>query len=176
MARSAADWITVAAPQLRIVSEAQWSAAHHPLTESRAAYLRATDGKVCVASPSAVPSRSICSPGSRCAICNGSIYVKSRDHGKRRAFFYGCTTYHLRGRRMCRHDLQPGVSNPLEIPMDALNEALLEAIEHEVLHPNIVELAIERAAKRLRPSQAEVGAERAHLEDQLGAIGASWND
>ncbi|MFN2444489.1 MAG: hypothetical protein ABR606_02685 [Vicinamibacterales bacterium] len=90
------------------------------------------------------------------------VDVKSRDHGKRRAFFCGCTSYHLRGRAVC--------ANQLEIPMAPLDDALLTAIEGEVLHPDVVTKAVQLAADRLRPSVAKMTAKRVHLDAQIAAL------
>ena len=43
-ARPEADWIDVPAPQLRIVAEDDWQAAHARLDARRAVYLRGTKG------------------------------------------------------------------------------------------------------------------------------------
>ena len=67
--------------------------------------------------PQTVWSRSICSRGSaRCGVCGGSLVVRSRSHGGRRAFFYGCTSYHHRGRTVC--------TNTLEMPLAEADEAV----------------------------------------------------
>ena len=44
--RPEADWIRVAAPKLRLVSDGAWEAAHSRLHRSRDAYLRATGGRL----------------------------------------------------------------------------------------------------------------------------------
>lgn len=54
--------------------------------------------------------------------------------------------------------------------MDALNDELLSAIEREVLHPDVIEMAVQRAAERLRPSLTELGAERVHVAGQIAVV------
>jgi site-specific DNA recombinase len=44
--RPASEWMRIEAPQLRIVSDAQWNAAHERLANTRAAYLRSSGGKL----------------------------------------------------------------------------------------------------------------------------------
>jgi site-specific DNA recombinase len=46
VARPEAEWIRMAAPDARIVSDADWQAAHVRLTATRETYLRTTDGRV----------------------------------------------------------------------------------------------------------------------------------
>jgi hypothetical protein len=48
-------------------------------------------------------------------------------------------------------------------------DALLSAIEREVLHPEVLEMAVARAAERLRPSIAEIGAELSPLYAEWAA-------
>jgi hypothetical protein len=43
-ARPTTDWLTVPAPQLRLVSDAAWAAAQERLSTSRETYLRTTRG------------------------------------------------------------------------------------------------------------------------------------
>lgn len=41
-------------------------------------------------------------PGlARCAVCNGTIHVRSLSHGRKRAHYYGCAAYHERGTKVC---------------------------------------------------------------------------
>lgn len=56
--------------------------------------------------------------------CGGSMYVKFRSHGKKQAYFYGCTSFHLRGTAVC--------TNSLEVPMPRSDEAVIDAIRGDV--------------------------------------------
>lgn len=57
--RPTTDWLTVPAPQLRLVSDAAWAAAHERLSTSRETYLRTTRGTLWGNRPTA-SSRSTC--------------------------------------------------------------------------------------------------------------------
>jgi ssDNA-binding Zn-finger/Zn-ribbon topoisomerase 1 len=48
---------------------------------------------------------------SRCSSCGGTMIVRSRRHGRRRAFFYACSSLHHRGKTVC--------ANSLEMPLQA---------------------------------------------------------
>jgi hypothetical protein len=99
----------------------------------------------------------------RCGICNGSQYVKTRKAtGKDRAYFYGCTSFHLRGQTVC--------SNGLELPMELADRAVLDAFERDILRPDVVEAAIARAAARLNPSAETAKARTATLQHDLHGI------
>lgn len=74
--------------------------------------------------------RSICfraSAAARSALCRGGLHVRSRAHGRRRAFFYACTSHYNRGPEVCRH--------VDKWPMDAIDRAVLAAIAGDVLDP-----------------------------------------
>lgn len=59
--KGSTDWITIEVPELRIVSEAQWFAAHSRLEQTRQTYLRSTHGHLW-GRPAGATSRSTCSP------------------------------------------------------------------------------------------------------------------
>ena len=95
-ARAVGEWVSIDAPQLRIVTDDVWDAVHARLDASRRQYLRGTKGQLWGRPARGVESKYLLPGLARCGSCNGSIYVKSRSHGKRRAYFYGCTSFHLR--------------------------------------------------------------------------------
>ena len=112
------DWLKLPMPQLQIISEAEWKAAHDRLDATRATYLRGTSGQLWGRSAaSTLDSKYLLTGLAKCGQCGGSLYVKSSSRKGTRALFYGCMTYHLRGRIAC--------TNHLLIPMDRANEGVL---------------------------------------------------
>jgi site-specific DNA recombinase len=137
-ARPAGEWLQVPAPQLRIVSEDLWQAAHRRLDASRAQYERDTHGQ---RHPKRDRDSKYLLPGfGRCALCRGGFHVRSRAHGRRRAFFYACTSHYNRGPEVCPHVDQ--------WPMEAIDRAVLGAIAGDVLKPDLAE-DIVRTAREL---------------------------
>jgi hypothetical protein len=67
------------------------------------------------------------------------MYVKSRSHGKKRLFLYGCRSFHVRGAAVC--------TNSLEVRMDRSDLAVLDAIEQDVLQPDIITVAVGKGAR-----------------------------
>jgi hypothetical protein len=65
------------------------------------------------------------------------MLVKSREHGRKRHHRYACSSYHLRGRSVC--------PNHLELPLAEADAQMLDAIEGDILAPDVVDLAIEEA-------------------------------
>jgi Recombinase/Recombinase zinc beta ribbon domain len=92
-----AMWITKPAPELRIIPDAVWNAAHKRLQEARASYLRATGGRLHGHPLNAVAAKYLLTGLSKCGLCGGSLEVVSRPHGKRRAKFYACSNHNRRG-------------------------------------------------------------------------------
>jgi hypothetical protein len=80
----------------------------------------------------------------KCSARGGSLYVRSRDHGAHRAFFYGCSSYHLRGRTVC--------GNCAEMGMETADRAVLATLRDDLLQPAVVRGAIARAIEYLQPS------------------------
>ena len=93
-AKAATDWITIEAPELRIVSEAQWLAAHGRLEQTRQTYLPGTHGHLWGRQADGHESKYLLTGLSRCGLCGGTMIVRSRCHGRKRAYFYACSSFH----------------------------------------------------------------------------------
>jgi hypothetical protein len=164
-ARAVGEWLRVPAPDLRIVSDALWAAAHERISRIRASYLRGTDGRLWGRPTRGTDSKYLLCGLARCGICNGSLYVKTRKAtGKDRAYFYGCTSFHLRGSSVC--------SNGLELPMEVADRAVLDAFERDILRPDVVEAAVTRAMNRLLPSATAAKAASMRLQAELQGLEA----
>jgi recombinase-like zinc beta ribbon protein len=156
--------MTVPAPDLRVVSDALSSAVHERLAEVRVAYLRGTNGKLWGRPERTTDSKYLLTGLARCATCNGSLFVKSRSHGRKRAYFYGCSSFHKRGACVC--------PNSVEVPMDCSDDAVLSVIERQVLQPEIVSSAIRKAVARLKRHAAAniAGQDQDTTSTQLAAV------
>jgi hypothetical protein len=137
-ARPAGDHITVDAPQLLIVTEELWQAAHARLDAGRAIYsgagltaARPADGRAL---------KYLLSGNARCGLCGGSLVVRSRDHGAKRAFYYACSSYYHKGKTVC--------PNSLETPMLSADNSVLATLESTVLRPQLVEAIIARTVEQ----------------------------
>lgn len=54
-------------------------------------------------------------------MCNGTIHVRSRSHGSKRAYHYGCSAYHERGTKVC--------ANGAIVAMPDTNAAIINELE-----------------------------------------------
>src|SRR6267143_483720 len=145
LARPEDQWMRREPPELRIVHDALWTAAHRRLEEARASYLWSTNGKLNGRAPAvkAIDSKYLLTGFAQCAVCGGSLMARSRDYGSTRKFGYLCGYHHQRGRTVC--------VNGLEAPMEATDHAVLASIERDLLRREVVERAIELAIDELRP-------------------------
>lgn len=159
------EWISIPAPELRIVSEDLWEKAHARLEQTRNAYARGSKSGHLLGRPtrSDLESPYLLSGFGRCTVCNGPIISMTRGHGKRRARFYGCSYNHKRGSAIC--------SNGIQIKQDVLDHAILEAIA-EILDERTVEAAVEIALERLRTGQERHLDRRTAIERELSLIDA----
>jgi hypothetical protein len=90
------------------------------------------------------------------------MYVKSRSHGKKRLFLYGCRSFHVRGAAVC--------TNSLEVRMDRSDLAVLDAIEQDVLQPDIITVSVRKALERLKPHTDAARGNRDGLEKRLTVV------
>ena len=141
------DWIRRSAPELRLVSDAEWAAAHRRLDAARALYLRGTHGLAFGRPADSTPAKYLLTGMSQCGECGNGLIVKSRSHGNRRAYFYACGGYHNRGTTVC--------SNYTEIPMEDGNGIVLEALLDEVLDKSILTDAADEALTLLKGDTPE---------------------
>ena len=138
--RSAAEWVEVQAPNLRLVTDEQWDAVQVRLAEVRDTALRTQAGQL-LGRPPAHAVKYLLSGLLRCAECGSTLEARSRSHGKRRVMFYGCAGYHKRGRTVC--------SNRLIVPMKDFDTVVLDAVERQVLSPDVLSDALDRAVELL---------------------------
>ena len=153
------EWIVVSVPQLQIISPELWKEAQGRWKSVRKLYLRATDGRLHGRPTNGHESPYLLTGFTECKKCKGSLFIKSRSHGKRRAFHYACTTHYQRGPASC--------SEPMLLPMELLDHAILETIEQDVLQPAILVKAVEKALQQLTTHDDESDARREGLRKDL---------
>jgi site-specific DNA recombinase len=101
-ARPRDEWLRVDAPELRIVADELWNAAHGRLDTARRAYRRSTRGVLHGRAQTgfAVGAKYLLSGLARCGLCGAGFIVRSRASGAGRRFVYACGHHHrARGER-----------------------------------------------------------------------------
>jgi site-specific DNA recombinase len=158
------DWLTIPMPQLQIISEAEWKGAHDRLNATRAVYLRGTGGELWGRPASTLESKYLLTGLVKCAVCGGSLYVKShvRKHG--RILFYGCTNFHLHGRTAC--------TNGTLISMEAANKAVVQVLADEVLNPRVTDVVVKKAMVKFKAAGREWAERQQTIHKQITAVDA----
>lgn len=164
--RDASEVLRVDAPTLRIVPEALWLQVHEGLARRRALYLESTGGKTHGRPLAGTVSRYLLTGSVTCGCCQGTLVVRTRAHGRRRDARLECWHYRTRGRRGCWNRYQPS--------MQALEALVLDAVESEILRPEVVERAIGYATAALAApgddAQPDVAGELATLDAEMARL------
>jgi DNA invertase Pin-like site-specific DNA recombinase len=161
--RPEAEWMRVPLPDVRIVSDALWAAAHRQLNARRAEHAqtkqRPTDPIAGTRTLDVSPRYLLTGVG-RCAVCGGGWLGHTRDHGTKRAKFYGCATHWKRGTRVCGNDMVARV--------EAVNAEVIATLTDDVFRPAVFEQAVAFALDDMAPAGADRA--RRHLEGELRAV------
>jgi Recombinase zinc beta ribbon domain len=140
------------------VSEAVWQAAHAQLSTRRAQHAhpkqRSTDAIAGTRTLDVSPRHLLTGLG-RCAVCGGGWLAHTRDHGSKRAKFYGCATHWKRGARVC--------GNGLVARVEAIDAEVIATLADDMLRPSVMSQAIGFALEDLAP----IGSDR--MRKQLEA-------
>jgi site-specific DNA recombinase len=153
------QWIRIPAPDLRIVPEDLWQAAHRRLDRTRQMYAgtgtrppldrRRTDY--------------LLSGLAKCGECGGSLVAFTNEIKGGRRTLYGCMYHHKRGAKVC--------SNPILIRQEKLDRVVIEAIVEE-LDERLLERAVEKALQRLRRQPESTKDRRAVIKAELPLLEA----
>src|SRR5262249_42346205 len=153
------DSVTRVAPELRIVADELWDAAHRQMAQRRQAFTRRPEPGIAGAGAPRLdqPSPYLLSGLGRC-VCGGAVIAMSRHHGRRRGFFYGCAYNWKRGPEVCR--------NNLHLPQAVLEGAVLEAVAAP-LDARVVGAAVHEALQRLHARERQRTERRRGLDREM---------
>jgi site-specific DNA recombinase len=160
--RTAAEWLTVPAPALRIVSDELWDAARERLESTRQVYLRSTNGQLWGRPLHGRESKYLLTGFAVCGQCGGTLTVRTRNKGRRIAIFYVCSAYHHRGRAVC--------TNNLEGRLPDADEAILSKLETQLLAEDVIAEGMRRAIERSRQGSPDADARRERTREALTRI------
>jgi site-specific DNA recombinase len=122
------EWIRVASPDQRIVSDKLWN-----LVQARLAFVNSTygshSGKGGLLRSRAASSPYIFSGLLKCGVCGGAVTIASGKGTTHRSASYGCPAREFRG--TC--------GNTRRIASDVLETQLLAKLQHEVLSPEAID-------------------------------------
>jgi site-specific DNA recombinase len=119
-----------------------------------------------VAAPRIVAADHMLTGTSKCACCAGPLIVTTGKSGRYR--YYSCSTFQTKGREACRE--------PSRIPVDELNDAVLEAVLDQVIEEERLASMLNGLAERQNESAKAAQGELVRLEkEKLEADAALLN-
>jgi hypothetical protein len=158
--RPSSEWLEQTAPNLQMVSDAVWQAAHARLDAVRGVYMKATNGQAFGRPSLGDPSKYLLTNLALCGQCGCPLYVTSRRHGKGRKKFYGCSGYHERG--ICE--------NGRDVPMTDADDIVIEALLDDVLDADLVTDAVNEAVRILQGDHDAEAERLGTLDKQIAKL------
>ena len=149
------------APELRIVTDAQWQLAQEQRSVKRKTFGRTGNGQLQGRQPGA-ESKYLLAGLARCSVCNGTIHVRSRSHGRKRAYHSGCSAYHERGTKVC--------ANGAIVALTDTNTAVITQLENAVINGAVVARVVALVRERLNAAAPTMAASRSELADEAKSI------
>ncbi len=151
--------IHVERPALCIIEAPLWEAVQQRRQHAALIYLRHSSGKLWGKPANGVESGYLLTGMGLCA-CGSGLTVRSRSHGRKRAFFY-----------VCRAALEKGsvCDNRMHLPLAVTDSAILGYVEGVMLHPDVVAEAIRRLTEP-DPTTVPPDQQRARLQRELAQM------
>jgi len=142
--RDESEWLTLPAPDLRIISDDLWHRVKERLQRSGAIYARTSSGRLLSRPRHRDESAYLLTGFARCSVCGGTIGTDLRAHGSAgsRAHIphYGCLDHKRRGAAVC--------TNSVGLNQRLLDQAILASIS-ALLDEHVLGAAVDRACSKL---------------------------
>lgn len=155
--RAASEWVVTRLEHLRIVTDELWERAHEALGAKHKTFgfKRGSPRPA-----GAIESKYLLSGFAQCGVCGGSIVQtwSARKPG------YRCWYNHSRGRAVC--------ANSVIVDMRLADDAVLRAITRDVLDPEVVAEALDRALEATQETETATAARVDGLRTELGRVEA----
>ena len=153
--RKKCDWIRIEVPDLRIVSDQLWTAAHAciPTRDHQTGHGKASGRK----------PKYMMSQLARCSACGGPMKVTNGKHGKKIIKVYTCSWHKERGPEVC--------DNTLRRPVESVNKAVIGWIRSH-LTEEVILVALRETRRRLEEQHRAVSTDIAKLEREATQLRA----
>jgi DNA invertase Pin-like site-specific DNA recombinase len=157
------EWLRVEAEHLRIVDEALWKRVAARRREAETLALRLQGGRLSGRPPKTATQNLLVGLAS-CAMCGGGLTVETSSRKRGRVPEYVCH----------RHRANGACANAFRMPVDEMNEQVLQAIEEHALTPEAIEQVI-RLSERddVAELQAKLEKERRDNERRIARLVAA---
>jgi site-specific DNA recombinase len=161
--RPESEWLTFTAPELRIIPDNLWQRVKARLDERAALFPRSQTTRKLIGRPRYQDESAYLLVGFvRCSVCGGPVGTESRAHGsngtRQLVPHYACLDNRRRGKAIC--------ANPVALRQEILDRKILGAIT-EVLQPEVVERAVEKALAKLSYAHSHHASRRTQVEREL---------
>lgn len=158
--RPESEWLVVEAPDLRVVDEELWEAAHARLERTRQTYSAPT-GSPRGRPEAGIESRHLLSGFVLCGACGGSMHAIRRTsrRGTPRVY-YVCNGWRVNG--TC--------GNSWSLHLEDLDALVLAALREDVLTPDLVDDVVARAVELCTEQTATLDTRREALEADLRRV------
>jgi site-specific DNA recombinase len=155
--------VTVERPDLRIVEEPLWKAAHQRMAAANRQYLRATGGQLYGKPAAGVEGKHLLSGLLRCAVCGGNMFLNKKSGRRGRT-----VTYYTCSNRRAGRGLPDGpCTNDRSVPVVELTEGVVAEVKKLLLQP--MEL-VKALAAEIDRRQAQPDAVRAQRAEAQGKV------
>ena len=149
-------WVVREQPELRIVPEGLWLAAHARMDRTRRTYTghRKVTGQLDGRPEAGLISRHLLTGFLRCGVCGGGMFVAprvSKVDGKPQ-LYYLCTSKHKTGARSC--------TNRYALPYEQITGAVLGHFRQDFLRPEVIGGLLMNEMERQREDPAAAANER----------------
>jgi len=132
--RDESEWIELPVNEsLRIVSDDLWTRVQSRRADTAGKQLRFADGRMSGRPPKHTPTNLLAGLA-QCGVCGGSLVVMTSPRKRGRVPEYVCYRHRQYGSTSC--------ANRLHLPVDEMNEAVLQRIEKHALTPEAIERVI----------------------------------
>jgi site-specific DNA recombinase len=160
------EWSVREQPELRIVTEELWQAAHTRLDNAHHVYLRRNNGQLNGKPESGLESKHLLSGFLRCKVCGGVMQINKRTSKRGRPqLVYVCATHRTRGNAACPEKSGLSAASIHEGVVFSLRKVLTPE-RLDALRKTWAEDRPDHEAKR-RPIQAEL----ARIDAELKKLG-----
>jgi site-specific DNA recombinase len=131
--RDQAEWLVLPAPELAIISQELWNAAHDRIAADRVRFGKDGDGRI-----PGHGTKYLLTGLLRCR-CGAGIEARTRKQGGRRVLYYGCSAYHRKGKTVC--------NNRITLQGAVLEATVLRELVDRVLRPAVIDEVVRNAER-----------------------------
>jgi site-specific DNA recombinase len=158
--RPESEWIRTSAPDLRIIDEPLWKRVASRRQDVEGKAVRFASGRISGRPPKHATT-SLLAGLATCGLCGGGLIIEHSNNRKGKYCYYIC--HRRRTSSTC--------TNRLRIPIEDMNEAVLQAVEEHALTPEAIEQVIHLTERDdAQEQQAALAREQKDVTKRIGRL------